>query len=113
MRTRLPPADYHRFAACWQEIQVGMDQVFPVHPQVTVRLGSHDLTLAIHMVELLQLDRLLYVGYFEPADDTSRNRQRCEAYFSQHAPTSARCIATWDFHPDDPPAISTAPRQSH
>jgi hypothetical protein len=91
----------------------GLDQVFPIHPQITVRLGGQDLTLVIHMVELLQLDRLLYVGYFEPKDDASGNRRRCEAYFSQHAPASARCIAAWDFHRDGPPAIGTAPGRSH
>jgi hypothetical protein len=108
MRPRLLPADYDRFAACWTAIQVGMEQTFPVHPQLTVRLGGHDLTLVIHMVELLQLDRLLYIGYFEPKDDTSGNRQRCEAYFTQHAPTSASCIAAWDFHPDGPPTIDNS-----
>ena len=104
MRDRLLSADYDRFAACWKEVQVGMDQVFPVHPQLTVRLGGEDLTLVVHMVELLQLDRLLYVGYFEPKDDASGNRQRCEAYFRQHAPTSSACIRAWDFHQDGPPS---------
>jgi hypothetical protein len=105
MRPRLLPADYDRFAACWQQVQVGVDQMFPVHPQITVRLGGENLTLVIHMVELLQLDRLLYVGYFEPVDDSSGNRQRCEAYFSQHERTSPTCLAAWDFHPGGPPAI--------
>src|SRR5262249_38380630 len=108
MRPRLLPADYRRVPAFSEAIQGRMVQTFPVHPQFTVRLAGHDLTMAIHMVELLQLDRLLYVGYFEPKDDTSGNRQRCEAYFTQHAPTSANCIAAWDFHHDGPPAIDTA-----
>ncbi len=92
MKDRLNPADYARFAACWDQIEVGMDQVFPVHPEVTVRLGSDEITFAIHMVELLQLDRLLYIGYYEPKDEPAGNRRRCEAYFTRYNPSEKSCI---------------------
>ena len=98
MRARLLPADYARFAACWAETEVGTEPVFPVHPQLTVRLGSQDLTFDVHMIELLQLDRLLYIGYFEPRDDGDGNRQRCEAYFAEHTPTRDTCVTSWESH---------------
>ncbi|HEX6678411.1 MAG TPA: helix-turn-helix transcriptional regulator [Actinomycetes bacterium] len=106
MRARLRPADYARFVRCWNEVEVGTDQAFPVHPEVTVRLGPDAVTFAIHMVELLQADRLLYVGYFEPKD-AAGNRQRCEAYFARHQASEHACIKSWDFHDDGPPPITT------
>src|SRR5262249_11483093 len=60
MQRQLLPADYARFAQGWKEVEVGMDQTFPIHPHVTLRVGADKLTFVIHMVELLHVDRLLY-----------------------------------------------------
>jgi hypothetical protein len=100
MQAHLLPGDYARFVTCWQQVQIGMHHVFPVHPHLTVRLGADELTFVIHMVELLQADRLLYVGYYEPKDDGSGNRERCEAYFTRSGPSSKACIRAWDFGDD-------------
>jgi hypothetical protein len=48
-----------------------MHRIFPVHPHFKVRLGEDEITFVIHMVELLHIVRLLYVGYYEPEDDGS------------------------------------------
>jgi hypothetical protein len=96
LRERLLPADYARFAATWQAVEVAMDRVFPVHPEVTLRVGGAEVTFVIHMVELLQLDRLLYVGYFEPKDDLAGNRGRCETLFPRRGPDETSCVRAWD-----------------
>ncbi len=105
MKGQLLPEDYARFVKSWKEVEIGMDHVFPVHPHVKVRLGADEITFVIHMVELLQADRLLYVGYYEPKDDGSGNRERCEAYFTRHGPSSKACIRAWDFRDDGPEAL--------
>jgi hypothetical protein len=64
LQDQLLPEDYARFVTCWKEVEVGMQQVFPVHPHVTVRLGADEVTFVIHMVEVLHVDRLLYVHIF-------------------------------------------------
>jgi hypothetical protein len=92
MQDRLTARDYDRFASCWSRVEVGMQDVFPVHPEVTLRLGRRRATFVIHMVELLQLDRKLYVGYFEPKDDETGNPRHCEAYFTRHRLTAGRCV---------------------
>jgi hypothetical protein len=107
MECQLLPEDYARFVACWNEVQVGMHHVFPVHPHVKVRLGADELTFVIHMVELLQLDRLLYVGYYEPKEDGSGNLERCEAYFTRYGPGNKACIRAWDFREGGPPALES------
>jgi hypothetical protein len=82
-----------------------MDQAFPIHPQIVVRLGADEITFVIHMVELLHVDRLLYVGYYEPKDDGRGNRERCEASFACEIPSPRACIRAWDFHDAGPPAL--------
>jgi transcriptional regulator with XRE-family HTH domain len=105
MKHQLLPEDYGRFVKCWNEVEVGMHHVFPVHPHIKVRLGADEITFVIHMVELLHLDRLLYVGYYEPKDDGSGNRERCEAYFTRYGPGNKACIRAWDFRNDGPPVL--------
>jgi hypothetical protein len=105
MQPHLLPADYARFAEAWKAVEVRMDQAFPIHPQVVVRLGADEITFVIHMVELLHVDRLLYVGYYEPKDDGRGNRERCEAYFAREIPSPRACIRAWDFHDTGPPAL--------
>lgn len=107
MQQHLLPADYARFATCWNVVEVGMREVFPVHPHITVRWGTHEITFVIHMVELLHVDRLLYVGYYEPKEDGRGNRERYEAAFSQASPGSKACLRAWDFRDEGPPAIES------
>ena len=102
MQCQLLPEDYARFVTCWKEVEVGRHQVFPIHPHIKVRLGADEITFVIHMVELLQVDRLLYVGYYEPKDDASGNRERCEAYFTRSHSGNRGCIRAWDFRDDGP-----------
>ena len=105
MQGHLLPADYARFVTCWNAVEVGMRDVFPVHPQITVRLGADELSFVIHMVELLHADRLLYVGYYEPKEDGPGNRERYEAFVSQASSGPKACLRAWDFRDEGPPAI--------
>jgi hypothetical protein len=102
MKSELLPEDYIRFVKCWNDVDVSTQDVFPIHPEVKLRLGSNEFTFVIHMVELLHLDRLIYVAYYEPKDEP-HNRERCEAYFTEHSPNSKTCIHAWDFPTNDPP----------
>ena len=104
MQGQLLPEDYARFVKCWDEVEAGAHQVFPVHPHIKVRLGADEITFVIHMVELLHLDRLLYVGYYEPKDDARGNRERCQAYFTHSSSGNTGCIRAWDFRDDGPQA---------
>jgi hypothetical protein len=105
MQQRLLPEDYERFVRCWHEVEVDKPQIFPVHPHVTMRLGGNELTIVIHMVELLAVDRLLLVGYYEPKEDGSGNRERCEEYFTHASPPLKTCIHAWDFDKNGPPTV--------
>ncbi len=105
MQRHLLPADYARFEKGWKAVEVDMHQVFPVHPHFKIHLAAEEFTFVIHMVELLHLDRLLYVGYYEPKEDESGNRERCEAFFTQATPTHKMCIRAWDFSDVGPPAL--------
>lgn len=102
MKSELLPEDYIRFVKCWNDIDVRTQDVFPVHPQVKLRLGSNEFTFVIHMVELLHLDRLIYVAYYEPKDILN-NQACCEAYFTEHSPDRKACLRAWDFHANGPP----------
>jgi hypothetical protein len=74
-----------------------MHDVYPITPQLTERIGTLTLTFNIHIVEIVHLDRLFFVAYYEPKDDENGNRARCEAYFAQHGPAEKTCICAWDY----------------
>lgn len=97
MKGRLIPEDYARFVQRWNEVDVRMQDVYPITPRLVERIGSIGLTFDIHMVEILHLDRLLFVAYYEPKDDESGNRERCESYFTKHGPREKTCVRVWDF----------------
>jgi hypothetical protein len=94
---RLLPKDYARFVKRWNEVDVRMQDVYPITPQLSEHIGVHVLKFDIHIVEIPHLDRLLFIAYYEPKDDESGNRQRCEHYFKQYSPSSRSCICAWDF----------------
>jgi hypothetical protein len=102
MKSELLAEDYIRFEKCWNAVDVSTQDVFPIHPEVKLRLESNDFTFVIHMVELLHLDRLIYVAYYEPKDEPG-NRERCEAYFTEHSPEIKGCLHAWDFSTEGPP----------
>jgi hypothetical protein len=97
MQSRLLPEDYQRFVQRWNEVDVRMQDVYPITPQLTEYADSIALKFDIHMVEIPHLDRLLFIAYYEPKDDGEGNRARCEAYFSQYAPKDKKCVCAWDF----------------
>lgn len=97
MKTILIPDDYARFERCWHEVDVRMQDVYPISPQIVEQVGSVVLKFNIHMMEILHLDRLLFVAYYEPKDDDSGNHARCEAFFTQNGPRVKACIRAWDF----------------
>jgi hypothetical protein len=105
MKGHLAPHDYAHFVQCWNAVNVQMQDVFPINPQLSVRVGSAVLTFEIHMVELLHLDRLLFLVYYEPKDDGSGNRARCEAYFGQQGRDQHACLRVWDPPGDGPPSF--------
>lgn len=97
MKARLMPEDYIRFAKRWNEIDVKMQDVYPITPQLAIQIDSTELAFNIHMVEILHLDRLLFLAYYEPVDDHSGNRKRCEAFFTQYSPHPKASFRAWDF----------------
>jgi hypothetical protein len=97
MEKRLLPHDYERFVKRWNEVDVRMQDVYPITPQLTEYSASMELRFDIHMVEIPHLDRLLFIAYYEPKDDGAGNRERCEAYFTAHSPGERVCIKAWDF----------------
>jgi hypothetical protein len=102
MKGEFIPEDYARFVKCWNAVDVTTQDVFPVHPEAKLRLGSDEFTFVLHVVELLHLDRLVYVTYYEPKDEAD-NRERCEAYFTKYSPGNKACLHAWDFHAAGPP----------
>jgi hypothetical protein len=96
MKSKLIAEDYTRFVTCWNEVEVRAGDVFPIHPLVKMCLGGNELVFIIHMVELLHLDRLIFVAYYEPKDDGKGNQERCADYFTQHSPQQKLCIHAWD-----------------
>jgi hypothetical protein len=97
MEKCLLPDDYQRFVKRWNEVDVRMQDVYPITPQLTEYSASMELRFDIHMVEIPHLDRLLFIAYYEPKDDGAGNRERCEAYFTAHSPSERVCIKAWDF----------------
>jgi hypothetical protein len=104
MQEQLTPADYQRFVKSWNEVDVRMQDVYPVTPEITSRVGSLALRFNIHIVEIPHLDRLLFVAYYDPKDDGAGNRERCENYFTQYSPNSKECICLWDYWADGLPS---------
>lgn len=98
MESRLLPKDYQRFVMRWHEVDVRMQDVYPITPQLTEHIGSLVLRFDIHMVEIPHLDRLLFIAYYEPKDDGGGgNRKRCEDFFAQNSPGEKMCFTAWDF----------------
>lgn len=97
MESRLLPEDYRQFVARWNEVDVRMQDVYPITPQLTEHIDSIELRFDIHMVEIPHLDRLLFIAYYEPKDDGAGNQERCEAYFVERSPHERMCIKAWDF----------------
>jgi hypothetical protein len=100
MKGRLLPHDYIRFAQRWNEIDVRMQDVYPITPQLIERIGSTVMIFTVHMVEILHLDRLLFVAFYEPKDDEAGNRERCEAFFAANSPREKICFRAWDLWED-------------
>jgi hypothetical protein len=66
LKDQMLEADYARFVRTWNEVDLEPPEAFPVHPQVEIVVAGRPIVFAIHMVELLHLDRLVYVAYYEP-----------------------------------------------
>jgi transcription regulator MmyB-like protein len=96
MRDSLLPEDYERFLQRWNEIDARTPEVYPVLPQL-VEQASAALRFDVHIVEIPHLDRTLFAAYYEPKDDETGNRERCDAFFGQHSPKDRQCIRAWDF----------------
>jgi hypothetical protein len=104
MKGRLLPQDYARFVQRWNEVDVRMQDVYRIAPQMVERVGSVTLTFDVHMVEIMHLDRLLFVAYYEPNVDGAGNRERCEALYAKYAEGNKGCIRAWDFWEHGPPS---------
>lgn len=97
MKKRLLPEDYERFRNCWHEVDVRIQDVYPITPKFVLKMGSTVLAFDIHIVEITHLNHLFFAAYYEPMDDGSGNRERCEAYFTEHRPSEKMCIRAWDY----------------
>jgi hypothetical protein len=106
MQEHLLPADYARFVQRWNEVDVHIQDVYPLTPQMIKRTGSEVLVFDVHMVDILHLDRLLFAAYYEPKDDGAGNRERCAAYFARYSPKKKCCVRVWDFW-ENSTALST------
>jgi hypothetical protein len=98
MEARLLPHDYAHFVQRWQAVDVRTTDIFPATPQLSMGVGADVLHFEVHMVELLQLERLFFAAYYVPKNDGTGNRERCDVYFSQHTPRTRECIRAWDVH---------------
>lgn len=97
VKPRLLPRDYERFAQRWREVDVRMQDVYPISPQITEQVGSDIFTYSVHIVEILHLDRLFFIAYYEPVDDGADNHKRCEIFFRRNCPEKKACVCAWDF----------------
>jgi hypothetical protein len=97
MRERLKPEDYARFVHRWNEVDVRMQDIYTITPQLIYYLGTSTMVFNIHMVEIMHLDRLFFVAYYEPSEDGAGNRERCEAYFAQYSLGEKCCLRAWDY----------------
>ena len=97
MERHLLPDDFQRFVQRWHEVDVRMQDLYPIAPQLNEHIGSVVLMFNIHIVEIPHLDRLLFAAYYEPKDDGSGNRERCEQFFTQYSPPVKSCVCAWDF----------------
>lgn len=96
MKARLLPEDFKRFEQHWHEVDVQMQDVYPITPKFVLKIGSTVLAFDIHMVEIIHLNHLFFAAYYEPKDDNSGNRERCEMHFTEHSPAQKLCIRAWD-----------------
>jgi len=97
MQEVLTAEDYARFVQRWQEVDVRMQDVYPITPQIEECIGETRMIFNIHMVEIVHLDRLFFVAYYEPKDDGAGNRERCEAFFTRNEPKNKTCVCAWDY----------------
>jgi len=97
MKVCLLPEDFKRFAQHWNEVDVRMQDVYPIVPKFVLKTESTVLAFNIHMVEITHLNHLFFAAYYEPMDDKTGNRERCEAYFTKHRPSEQICIKAWDY----------------
>jgi hypothetical protein len=96
MEKRLLPEDYAHFERCWHDVDVRMQDVYPINPKFVLQTGSGVLVFNIHIVEITHLNHLFFAAYYEPQDDGSGNREKCEAYFAERRPKDKFCIRAWD-----------------
>ncbi|MFN8379527.1 MAG: hypothetical protein U0452_12745, partial [Anaerolineae bacterium] len=96
MKERLLPQDFLRFEQRWNEVNVRMEDVFPLSPVLMRDLGSTTMVFEVHMVEVLHLNHLFFAAFYEPRDDHTGNRERCEAYFSEVGPDTKYTLNAWD-----------------
>jgi hypothetical protein len=105
MQAHLLPEDYARFVQRWNDVDVRMQDVYPILPRLFTQVAGAVLAFDVHMVEIVHLDRLMFVAYHEPTSDDSGNRERCEAFFDQNRPSEKRCVCAWDYWEHGPPTI--------
>jgi hypothetical protein len=97
MRPLLTIEDYARFEKRWQEVDVRMQDAYPTKPEIEECIGSTRMIFNVYMMEILHLDRLFFVAYYEPKDDGAGNRERCEAFFICNASKNKKCVCAWDY----------------
>lgn len=97
MKERLLPQDYLRFEQRWNAVDVRMQDVFPLSPLSARSVGETTLTLEVHMVHILHLNQLFFAAYYEPKDDRTGNRERCEEYFRAQFPGEGASFREWAF----------------
>jgi len=97
MKERLLPQDFLRFEQRWNDVEVRMQDALPLLPVFVRDVGEVTLMFEVHMVEILHLNHLFFAAYYEPKDDDTGNRERCEAYFRTHFPGEGASFREWAF----------------
>jgi hypothetical protein len=96
LKESLLPEDYDRFERYWHEVDVQMQDVYPISPKFVLKMGPTMLVFDIHIVEITHLSHLFFAAYYEPVDDGSGNRELCNAFFTEHRPKEKVCVRAWD-----------------
>jgi len=78
-----------------------MQDVYPITSQIEECIRETRMIFNIHMVEILHLDRLFFVAYYEPKDDGAGNRERREDFFTRYGAKHKTCVCAWDYSLDN------------
>lgn len=97
--SRLPQQDYERFVTIWTECNAGSPlRGHAIHAALSFGDEPNQLVFNLRSLELLQLDRLFMINYYEPRIDIAGNVERCSHIFAHSQKHTF--FRAWDIHPN-------------